>query len=322
MYILRALWFHTFVILYVCSLQLHAQSVNGTQNGSLIHHLPSQPLGPNDLLHVDVYGSPDLTRSVRVDSEGNIRMPMLGEEIEAGDLTASDLENRLARELKEEELLVDPIVSITVLEYASRPISVLGSVKTPTTFQADQPISLAEAITRAGGLTEEAGAYILVTKNTIRNGEVIRLTRRVSVKSFMKEPGGREQITLRGGEDVRVPEAGNVYIVGSVEKPGTFALFGENQTSLMRVLAMSGGLKDHASGQAYIYRRDSSGQRNEIPVDLKSILKRKSPDLPVLEEDIVYIPESGAKKIAYTTLEKVIGFGTATLSGVLIWGSR
>ena len=90
-------------------------------------NLPMQTIGPNDLIAISVYDAPELTRTVRVSADGFIRVPMLHEKVRAEGLMPSDLEVSIVNALRLEEVLVEPIVTITIAEYHSRPISVMGS---------------------------------------------------------------------------------------------------------------------------------------------------------------------------------------------------
>src|SRR5580692_7021890 len=132
--------------------------------GETATNLPMQTIGANDLIAISVYDSPELTRAVRVSAAGLISIPMLREKIRAEGLMPSDLEADIVEALKTAEVLVDPLVTVTVVEYHSRPISVMGSVKKPITFQADAPLTLLDALARAEGLTLEAGPVILLTR--------------------------------------------------------------------------------------------------------------------------------------------------------------
>ena len=86
-------------------------------------NLPQQSIGANDLIAVSVYDAPELTRSVRVDADGAIHLPLLKNQIEADGLLPRQLEAAIAAALKDEQIPVDPIVSVTIVEYYSRPIS-------------------------------------------------------------------------------------------------------------------------------------------------------------------------------------------------------
>lgn len=116
-------------------------------------NLPAQKLGVDDLVAVSVYDAPELTRSVRVEPDGSIHLPLLEDGIKAAGLFPHELESSVAAALKTGEILVDPVVKITVVEYHSRPISVMGAVKKPVTFQAVGAVTLLGALARAEGLS-------------------------------------------------------------------------------------------------------------------------------------------------------------------------
>lgn len=282
--------------------------------------LPPQPVGINDLLNVSVYNADELSAKVRVDTEGCIRLSMLKSPIPAVGQTPSELETAVRQAYVKAGILVNPVVSISVLEYASKPISVIGAVNKPVTFNADQPVGLLEALTRAGGLSEEAGSYLLLSKKARGEEDGALLTQRILIVDILESAETVSPIRLRGGEEIRVPEAGKIYVVGNLKKPGTYRIPNDHQTSVLKALALSEGLLPNATNQAYIYREVEDGSKVEIPVDLKSLLTRKSPDVTLLRNDVLYVPESGKKKATFTAIEKAIAFGSATLSGVLIWG--
>jgi len=120
-------------------------------------NLPVQTIRANDLIAVSVYDAPELSRTIRVSGDGNILLPLLEHPIKADGLLPAELASVIATALKAEEVLVKPKVTVTVAEYRSRPISVVGAVKTPTTFEAIGRVTLLEALARAGGLAPEAG---------------------------------------------------------------------------------------------------------------------------------------------------------------------
>ena len=136
--------------LILCSNLLLQAQVQGNVNLNSTANLPAQKIGPRDLIAIQVYDSPELSRTVRVGADGIVRLPMLKRRIAAEGLMPNELEAAIAEALQDEELVVDPFVTVTVAEYNSRPISVAGAVRAPLTFQASSPVTLLEAITRAG----------------------------------------------------------------------------------------------------------------------------------------------------------------------------
>ncbi len=219
-------------------------------------NLPAQRIGPNDLIAVSVYDSPELTRTVRVGADGLIRMPMLKQLLKVEGLMPSEIESTVAKALKEEGLVVDAFVTVTVAEYHSRPINIMGAVKKPMTFQADGPTTLLEALSRAEGLTTDAGPEIFVTRTKLGpDGTPVSSVETISTKSLMDASDPTANVKLAGGEEIRVPEQKKVFVVGNVKKPGAFGVQ-EGTTTVLRALALAEGLTQYAAKTAYIYRRE------------------------------------------------------------------
>src|SRR6266498_2101497 len=126
-------------------------------------NLPLQKIGPEDLIGISVYDAPELTRTVRVGTDGTIRLPMLKQRIKVAGMFPTDVETAIGEALKNEDIFVDPVVTVSIVEYRSRPINVVGAVKAPLTFQAAGTVTLLDALSRAGGLADDAGSVILVS---------------------------------------------------------------------------------------------------------------------------------------------------------------
>jgi polysaccharide export outer membrane protein len=217
---------------------------------------------------------------------------------------------------------VDPFVTVTIAEYHSRPISVSGAVKMPLVFQAEGPISLLEAIARAQGLSENAGPEVLVSRTQLGpDGATVMLTRRITVRNLINDADPAVNIKLTGGEEIRVPEVSKIYVVGNIMKPGAYPVQNGSDTTILQMLALSEGLSPFASKNAFIYRREANGSKNEIPVALDRILQRKSPDVPLVANDIFYIPDNRGKRIGVRAIEAIVGFGVGAGSSALIYGA-
>jgi polysaccharide biosynthesis/export protein len=284
-------------------------------------NLPAQKIGPRDLIAVQVYDSPELTRTARVGADGLVRLPMVKQLIKAEGLMPNELEGMIARALQEEGLLIDALVTVTVAEYASRPISVAGSVKNPLTFQANSPVTLLEAITRAGGLAPEAGSEILISKTQPGpEGQPASLIRRVTVKALIDSADPEANLRLTGGEEVRVPEAGKVFVLGNVKRPGAFTVQDGAETSVLRMLALAEGLAPFYARQAFIYRREGNGSKNEIPIEISKIMARKSADVPLLPNDVLYVPDNHGRRLGIAALEKLLMFGSTAGATGLLYG--
>jgi len=286
-------------------------------------NLPLQRVGPDDLIAVTVYDTPELSRTVRVGADGFIRLPMLQQKIQAAGWMPADLEKEIAGALENEGLIVDPFVTVNVAEYASRPISVMGAVHRPLTFQANSPVTLLDALARAEGLTQDAGPEILLTRpQPDVAGQAGVRVQHIPVKSLIESADPRMNPRLTGGEEVRVPEAGRFYVLGNVKKPGAFPLQEDGQTSLLKALAQAEGLAPFAAPQAYIYRRGSSGARQEIRIELKQLLDRKTADVTLLPNDILYVPDAHGRRATLAVLEKAVMFGSGAASALIYAGVR
>jgi polysaccharide export outer membrane protein len=114
-----------------------------------------------------------------------------------------------------------------------------------------------------------------------------------------------------------------VYVAGSVKNPGVFSLKDASDTTVLKVLALAGGLIPFASSQAYVYRRkpgaDNADDKGEIPIALSRIIARKAPDVTLEGDDILYVPDAKGRRLSISALERIAGFGAATTSGLLIW---
>lgn len=283
-------------------------------------NLPAQAAGPNDLLAIQVYGAPEFSRTVRVDAEGSIRLPMVPRPIRVAGRLPAEVESAVAAALAAADLLVNPVVTVTVVEYASRPVRVTGAVRRPVSFQAYGRITLLDALNRAEGVTPEADAEIVVTRAPDGAGRAAAAVR-VPLVALLDGSEPALNLALTGGEEVHVPEAGQVFVVGNVKKPGAFRNSPRSQLTVLRALSLAEGLAPFARKQAYLYRRGPEGATAEVKIELGRILARKAPDIPLAPNDVLYIPDHTGRRIATQAIERAIGFGTATASGVLVLGS-
>jgi polysaccharide biosynthesis/export protein len=220
-------------------------------------------------------------------------------------------------------LMVSPVVSVTVVEYHSRPISVVGAVKTPITFQANGTVTLLEAITRAGGLAENAGSEILVSRPSPDAKDTsVTLIDRIPIHTYMDITNPASSMKLEGGENIRVTNGGQLYIVGNVKHPGVFPLTSDTESSILKAMALSGGLESFSSHTAYIYRvNDSNGRKDEIPVPINKIMAREAPDVPLYGNDVLYVPGRNGQRVSARALQIAAGVGLGVV-GLLIYVIR
>ena len=280
----------------------------GVSDGS---GLPEENVGPNDLLSVTVYDAPELSRPVRVDAAGAIRLPMVKQAIHVAGLDPVQVAEAITSALIADRVLVNPLVTVSVSEYRSRPIVVVGAVRSPISFQDDGTITLLDALTRAGGLSENAGPEILVSRRPLTaDGKAVAVTEQVSARSLFDENIPAANLMLQPGDIVRVPVASQFYAMGNVKKPGAFFITNGSESSVLKALALSGGLASSSAHTAYIYRVEpGQSDRKEIRIKLKQIMEHKAPDVPLQANDIFYVPSANGRHIAAEALATTAGLG-------------
>jgi polysaccharide biosynthesis/export protein len=143
---------------------------------------------------------------------------------------------------------------------------------------------------------------------------------RISVKSLMDDADPELNLLLVGGEEIRVPEMGKVFVVGNVKHPGAFAVQDASGTTVLKLLALAEGLLPYTNRFAYIYRREAGGSaKNEIAIEISKIIDRKASDVPLQANDILYIPDNKNKRMTMSAIDRIASFGSSTASGLLIW---
>jgi protein involved in polysaccharide export with SLBB domain len=121
-------------------------------------------IGSGDLLSILVFDVPELTRDVRVSQSGTISIPLVPARIHVSGLTEIQAERTIADVLEANGLVSHPQVEVTVKEHRSRPITVVGAVQHPMVYEADRNVNLLEVLAEAGGISNDAGDTIIVTR--------------------------------------------------------------------------------------------------------------------------------------------------------------
>ncbi len=247
-------------------------------------------IGAKDLLEISVFGLEELNRTVRVSEEGKISLPLLGE-IQVEGLTKTELEKKLSQ-LLEEKYLQDPQVTVFIKEYQSKRVFMLGAVEEPGPYELLGRQTLLHLISQAGGLTSDAGDEIIIIRN-LQDGT--NTSFRIPIDSLILEGDTELNISLEPDDIVNIPadKAVFVYVFGQVKKPGALEVKKSKKPTLLRAIAQAGGFTDRASkGGVIIKRIDQEGKETQIKVNVKDIIKGKRKDIPLKENDVVYVPES------------------------------
>ena len=248
-------------------------------------------IGPKDLLEISVLGVPEISKLVvRVSEESRITLPLLGE-VGVGNLTKFEVEKKLAA-LAGEKIVVNPQVTVHILEYISRRVSVIGAVERPGPFELLGRQTVLAALSQAGGLTRDAGEEIIIIRQ-LPAGESASI--RISVDGLFVQGDPKLNIALEPGDVVNVPvdKMVPIYVFGQVRNPGALQVKRSSLPTLTQAIAQAGGFTDRANRKrVQIRRKDASGKELEITVNVRNILKGRIKDIPLQVNDTVYVPES------------------------------
>lgn len=276
-------------------------------------------LGPDDQLAIRILQAPDMASApVRVDLNGYIEMPYVGR-IKAAGQTLQAFRSDLTEKLR--SVIHDPEVSVSVEEFRSQPVSVVGAVASPGVQQVRGEKKLMEVLSMAGGLRADAGSTVNISRLVGQGaiglpGEKSDASGRyntatVDVHALYANTNPAMNVSIEPNDVITVPTAEKVYVVGEVLNTGGIPLLERKSISIAEAITIAGGLNRTASAQnAKILRPTGNGdERTEIPVDVRNVLAGKATDQSLNANDILFIPGSGAKRATLHAIEAAIAVG-------------
>jgi polysaccharide export outer membrane protein len=248
-------------------------------------------IGAKDLLEITVLGVQEINKLVvRVSEEGRITLPMLGQ-VEVGNLSKFEVEKKLTQ-LAGEKIVLKPQVTVHILEYLSRRVSVVGAVEKPGPFELLGRQTVLSVLSAAGGLTRDAGEEIIIIRQ-LAAGDSKAI--RISIDGLFVQGDPKLNVALEPGDVINIPVDKSVliYVFGQVKNPGALQVKRSSLPTLTQAIAQAGGFTDRANRKKVnIRRKDVTGKELEIRVNIRDILKGKIKDVPLQENDTVYVPES------------------------------
>jgi polysaccharide export outer membrane protein len=236
------------------------------------------PMGVGDVVRVTVFQQPDMTTETRVSEAGTITVPLLGPVPVAG-ATAKRVEDRIAALLKARGFVRDPQVIVTVLQFKSRQVSVLGLVARPGRYSLEEGIyRLSDVLAIAGGALPDGADEVTLVR--VVDGRSQKHT--VDLPSLFRSGDFSSNPEVIAGDSIYVARAPLFYIYGEVNRPGAFRI--EKGMTVMQALSMGGGISQRGSERNLeLRRRDVNGQY---------VTYRGSLTDPVLPNDVIFVRES------------------------------
>ncbi len=271
---------------------------------------PNYVLGPNDQIQIRAPEAEEIDQKpFRIDGDGNINLPLLGR-IHAAGMTLQELEVDLVRRLR--EYIREPQVFITPIQFRSAPVYFVGLFGRPGIYPLQGNRTLTEMLASVGNVMPNASRHITITRheeygviplpNAVVDPEKKVSTAEISLGSLRQNITPAENILLQPYDVVSVGRSELVYMNGEVGRIGGIELGERDSISVMQALSQSGGFGINAKKDKVRILRPVLGtnRRAVIYVDAKALFEGKGNDVPLLPNDIVYIPRSYTRQFWQT----------------------
>ncbi len=244
-------------------------------------------IGKEDLLEIIVWGHEDLKRIMPVSLEGMISFPLIGE-VKAAGVSATSLEKAIAAKLGD-GFVVDPQVTVTVKEYKSQRVFLIGEVNKPGTYPVTRENNILYVLSQAGGPTKDAGDEVVIVRpgkpvdHALTLAEAEQRRDQIIKVNLRDALAGDKQsnIAIRDGDSIVVPQMPFFFVMGEVKSPGKYNL--ERGTTVLMAISIGGGLTAKAASNRALITRESGGKKIEIKAGMEA---------PVLPGDTIVVPES------------------------------
>jgi polysaccharide biosynthesis/export protein len=254
------------------------------QNESLL-------IGPGDLLHLQVYDTPEMEQRARVTDAGSIPFNFLGNVAVSG-LTPEQAAEQIEHKLVAAGIMRHPEVTVRVEAYATGNASVMGEVQKPGVYEIDTPRKVVDVLALAGGLTYMADRHITIQRFGGSKQKVEYYYSNAGKTALSDDP------LVYPGDSVVVSKAAVVYVLGDVSKPGGYPISTNNsKMTVLQAIAMAGYANHTAAiGKSKLVRETPTGVQ-EIDLPVGAMQKGKTPDVALLPDDVVYVPFSFMRNI-------------------------
>lgn len=173
-------------------------------------------LGTGDFVKVTVYGDAELMREVRIAENGILSYPLIGE-VRVGGLTTVEAEKVIAEQLKKGGFIANPQVSVVVVQFLSKTVSVLGGVLKPGRYPVTRPSDIKDMIAEAGGITSDGSEIVTLVRGDKRS--------EFDLHQVISHQGSKDEIAVTGGETIYVGTR-DVAVVGQLLRPAKYSIQG------------------------------------------------------------------------------------------------
>lgn len=248
-------------------------------------------IGPGDLLHLQVYDTPEMEQRARVTDAGTIPFSFLGS-VNVSGLTPEQAASQIEHRLMAAGVMLHPQVTVRVEAYATQNASVMGQVQKPGIYEIDTGRKVVEVLAMAGGLTDMADRHITIERFGATKQKVDYYFSNAAASAFTDDP------MVFPGDTVIVPRAAVVYVLGDVLKPGGYPMSTNNsKMTVLQAIALAGYANHTAAvGKSKLVRETEAGVQ-EINLPVSDMQKGKKADVALLPDDVIYVPFSFVRNL-------------------------
>jgi polysaccharide biosynthesis/export protein len=293
-------------LLSAAQVQAPETAAKGQQNPLPINTTPAisqdgdSVISADDVVDVYVMDVPELSRQYRVGPAGKITIPLLPNPISAGGMTLNEFSATLGEQLRKDGLVTDPHIVVTIMSSRLKSVAITGAVKMPQIYPVFGKTTLLDVLSQAQGLSDDASNVAVVSRGAIGEHATGKATQTVDLKKLHQGAGPEFNLAIYPGDRVTIPRAGVVYVVGAVNKPGGFVIrAADDGMSVLQALALAENMTATAvPSKSMIIRPDpaSPDGHKQISLNVKQVLAAKEHDPMLRPDDVLFIPDSPAKK--------------------------
>lgn len=242
-------------------------------------------LGVGDLIRVSVWGHADLSIESQVRPDGFITVPLAGDIYVVGN-NVSEVARKVESELA--NYIVDPQVTVMVVQFRKIKVQVLGEVRSPGIYAVETNFRVMDALGLAGGPTALADlTNVTLTRRGVsqEQADLIQL----NLNEYIQSGVLQQNPVLEDGDVIHLSAAGKALVLGEVKIPGGYIV--TPAMDILDLLALAGGPVDRADLQnATLTRKNNLGTETEKIINLEEIMKQGKGVWLVQPDDVLYIP--------------------------------
>lgn len=300
-------------------------------------------IGPSDIIEIQVQDAPDLCKQHRVSALGNIRIGVsFMKKLNVLNKTTEEVETVIADGLRG-RYLKNPQVFVSVVQPNSKIFFVQGAVRAPGHYRIEGRPTLIKLISAAGGLADSYGSTAFIYREIKEHKETKEAepgeaaspkpTQQpaaenagtneqgpadkaeyellsVNINKFNKGQIKEASLYLQSGDIIIIPPTDVFFVAGEVQHPGEFSL--KEGTTLRQAISLAQGTTFNAAAQRGVIFREEGKERVEKKINISDVMNGKAPDIPIMANDIIIVPNSKMKTVANSLL-KAFGVNSARL---------